>query len=73
MAVSDVFVCYVDWFVVGLSTVKSYLINLWLNGFSYTKLKFSVSGGYAKLYKQTIYLLIRCTVHNYDKIISLCK
>jgi hypothetical protein len=46
-----------------------FLMNLWGNGFSYTNSQFSLNGSYAELHKQTIYIFMRFTLYNYDKII----
>jgi hypothetical protein len=51
------------------ATMKS-VFNDSLGGFF--KLKFTFNGGHAKLHQETLHL-IRFTVHNYDKIISLHK
>jgi hypothetical protein len=45
-------------------------MNLWGNNFSYTKQKFSLNQGYAKLYQETVHL-IRDLLYNYDRIVTL--
>jgi hypothetical protein len=48
-------------------------MNLWGNGFFYTKSGFLLNGSNAKLHQESVDLLIKFIVHNDDKIISLHK
>jgi hypothetical protein len=50
-----------------------YLINLWEDGFSLTKPRFSAYGGYANFDQETADFLTELNAYNYDKIISLHK
>jgi hypothetical protein len=49
-------------------------MNICGTGFSYTKLRLSQQVELSKIiHQETVHLLIRLTVYNYDKVISLHK